>query len=89
MKKLITLAMVLMLSGLLATVALAADQGDPTRQPDQTQDVKNDQNNEEREAQRELKAYFQKKQEAKTRQQAAAELRRQNIATDSPGNTGL
>jgi|GEM_PF-1938463 len=86
MKKLFMLAIVLMLSGLLTTVALAAGQGNTATQSDQTQKAKKQ---DESEAQKELKAYIQKKKDAKARQQAAAELRKQNIATDNPGNTGL
>ena len=95
MKKLVTLAIALMLSGLLTTATLAAQGTTPTTpQPEQNQTVGQNQGVDikgktESEGSLLQKAYFKKREDAKARRDAALELRQQNISRGNPGDTGM
>ena len=99
MKKLTKLAMALVLSGLLTTPVLAADQGQSNAAPpDQTQatspaKAKTEAQIAKKKANsiglRLQKKHLEQLEAAKARRNAAMELRIQNISTDNPGNTGL
>jgi hypothetical protein len=95
MKRLTTLAIALMLSGVFATATLAAqDANQTTPAPEKAQAVEKTKGNEvkkqgESEGLQLQKEYFKKRQDAKARRDAALELRRKNISRGNPGDTGM
>lgn len=99
MKKFTILAIALMMSGLMTTGALAAatqgeNKGPLSEQQPQAVDstqVKDNQGQKKgkTEAIQTEIDYRQKREEMKKRRDAASELRKQNIQTDSAGNTGM
>jgi hypothetical protein len=98
MRKVTLLATALMLSGLLTTAALAdAGQGDGKAiLPDQAQSAEKGKANVTKgketagsEALQAQKDYLKKREEMKARRDAGMEMRRQNIQSNNPGNTGM
>jgi len=95
MKKLVTLAMALMLSGSLTTATLAAQDTNlptPLTEPAPAAGMNqgtNIQGKTESEGSQLQKAYFKKREDAKARRDAALELRQQNISRGNPGDTGM
>lgn len=94
MKRMMILAIVLLLSALLALPALAAkkEKNDPT-QPGQEQVVEKGKGkgkgNPESEGRRLHRAYFQKRAEKESQRGSALQKRQQLLDSNSPGNTGL
>lgn len=88
MKRLMILVAVILLSALPVLAAQPADKAPPQLSA-KSQKFEREQEKRASEGRKLHKAYFQQRDEMKTRRDQAMQLRDRNIRKNSPGNTGL